>query len=181
MLKGCHPFKRHWRAVKAEQQELGSVEDALICNFFVVFLLSFLDSVAWTSTDLEKFRKLKGKKPFPSQGLFFCFHLPSGAHGSQRWLNGTLCSLWVARSPSEVLCSGNNGVLSRQAVNTDLPIVEERGPAATKYMASHGNSGLTIVWGVGSLKGTQKSQALLSKTCFAFSFPPRESCLILPL
>lgn len=31
---------------------------------FVAFLLSFLGSVVWTSTDLEEFRHLKGKKPF---------------------------------------------------------------------------------------------------------------------
>jgi hypothetical protein len=80
-----------------------------------------------------------------------------------------------------MLCSGNNGVLSLQAVNTYLTIVEERCPAATKYMASLGNSALRIMWGLGSVKGTQKSQALLSRTCFAFSFPPTESCLTLPL
>lgn len=31
---------------------------------FVAFLLSFLGSVVWTSTDLDKFRNLKGRKPF---------------------------------------------------------------------------------------------------------------------
>lgn len=43
-------------------------------------------------------------------------------------LNGTLYKLWVAGSPSEMLCSGNNGVLLLQAVNTRPSIVEERHP-----------------------------------------------------
>ena len=43
-------------------------------------------------------------------------------------LNGTLYKLWVAGSPSEMLCSGNNGVLLLQAVNMRPSIVEERPP-----------------------------------------------------
>lgn len=47
-------------------------------------------------------------------------------------LNGTLCNLWVAGSPFEVLCSGNNGVLLLQAVNIHPSIVEERHPGNHK-------------------------------------------------
>lgn len=47
-------------------------------------------------------------------------------------LNGTLCKLWVAGSPSEMLCSGNNGVLLLQAVNTHPSIVGDRHPGSHK-------------------------------------------------
>ena len=51
--------------MKAEQQELCSGEGSFDLQLLLLaFLFSFLGSVVWTSTDLEKFRNLKGKKPF---------------------------------------------------------------------------------------------------------------------
>jgi hypothetical protein len=69
MLKGCHPFKRHWCAMKATQQELGSGEGSLICNFFccLPFELSW-----FCGLDLHrprKVQKVEREKALSSPGL----------------------------------------------------------------------------------------------------------------
>lgn len=69
-------------------------------------------------------------------------------------LNGTLGNLWVAGSPSEMLCSGNNGVLLLQAVNIYPSVVEKDIQAATKHVASSSIPGLRHSQGFGSVKGT---------------------------
>lgn len=69
---------------KSNSRSCAAERALLICSFFCCFPLSFLGSVVWTSTDLEKFRNLKGKKPSPP-GLVPPLSSCVRCSRSQRW------------------------------------------------------------------------------------------------